>query len=219
MDATNWDLYREIHKGMRFGLSRAMTMAGSTDADDSLALQALRDEWRDVAFVLRGHHEHEDRFCDALIASYAPELREKLELQHHEADHALASLDAAAAQLVDATPAALRAFYLDLADFTARYFAHLRFEEDVVMPALNRALSNAELEQVTHQIRGSVPPHEMCVFIKYMAPGMSFAERLDMLGGMYRFAPKEIFELFRGAAEKALPAHEYAAVAQKAGFG
>ena len=85
------------------------------------------------------------------------------------------------------------------------------------MPALARALSNEALADVTAQIRGSVPPDAMCTFIKYMLPGMNLAERLDMLGGMQRFAPPEIFELFRGAAQRALPAHDYQVIASRLG--
>jgi Hemerythrin HHE cation binding domain len=211
-----WDLYREIHKGMRSALTGLAQRAGSADPADGTALAELRDEWRDVLFVLRGHHDHEDRFCDALIEAHAPALRAKLEAQHALADSALAQLDAAAASL---GPDTLHAFYLALCDFIAVYFEHLRFEECEVMPALNRALPDSALAEVTQQIRGSVPPADMCVFIKYMVRGMNLPERTDMLGGMYQFAPAEIFELFRAAAERALPPAEYRAVAVRAGFG
>ncbi len=87
-----------------------------------------------------------------------------------------------------------------------------------VMPALNRAMSDTELEALTNAIRGSVPPPDMCVFIRYMAPAMNFEERLDMLGGMHRFAPPEIFEMFRAAAHDALAPADYRAVADAAGF-
>ncbi len=156
------------------------------------------------------------------MRAYAPELREQLEGAHVEADAAIEALDAQAEALL-ATPsdqrwAAVLAFHLALADFTAMYLAHLRFEESQVMPALQAAMSNDELEGVTVQIRTSVPPPEMCVFIKYMVPSMNFAERLDMLGGMYQGAPPEIFEMFRAAAEACLPADEYRAVATAGGF-
>jgi hypothetical protein len=112
----------------------------------------------------------------------------------------------------------LPAFHLDLADFTADSLRHLRFEESQVMPALNRSMSNEELAVVTNQIRGSVPPPDMCRYIRYMVPAMNFAERLDMLGGMYAGAPPAVFEMFRDAAERALAAADYDAVALAVGF-
>lgn len=219
---TPWDVYREIHKAMRFALASVTTMAGATEAAHPDEVQRLVDEWRDVKLVLLGHHGHEDDFCDHLVQAHAPALREELESAHVVADAAIERLDAQATALLSCSDAerwgAVKAFHLDLADFTSTYLAHLRFEEDRVMPALNAAMSDEELEAVTVQIRMSVPPPEMCIFIKYMVPSMNFAERLDMLGGMYQGAPPEIFEMFRAAAEVCLPAAEYRAVAEAAGF-
>lgn len=217
-----WDVYREIHKAMRHALFGVTFLAGSADPADDAAVAGVVDEWRRVRFVLDGHHGHEDEFCDALVAKHAASLRDELEAGHREADAGLDALDRTAASLAarsaDERAGALQAFHLELADFTAEYLQHLCFEESQVMPALNRAMSDAELEALTDQIRGSVPPPDMCVFIRYMVPSMNFAERLDMLGGMYRFAPPEIFEMFRGAAEAALAPADYRAVAEAAGF-
>jgi hypothetical protein len=220
--AASWDVYREIHKAMRYALFGVTTLAGSTDAADAAALQRLGAEWDSVVFVLGGHHVHEDRYCDPLIQRHAPSLRDELETAHRASDAAIARLQDTARQLQIAPDttrqALLRQFHLDLADFTADYISHLRFEEDRVMPALNAALNDAELAEVTRLIRTSVPPAEMCIFIRYMVPAMNFAERLDMLGGMHEGAPPEIFELFRAAAQACLPEDDYRAVAVAARF-
>lgn len=217
---TPWDLYREIHKAIRHALFGVTTLAGATDAArDDGGVRRLLDEWQSVAFVLRGHHAHEDRFCDPLVRRHAPALRDELEAAHREADAAMDVLEFQADRLRAAASAqALRAFHLDLADFTASYLRHLRFEEDRVMPALNAAMSDAELAEVTAAIRGSVAPADMCVFIRYMAPAMNFSERLDMLGGMRAGAPPEIFEAFRASAQRCLAPDDYRAVALAGGF-
>ena len=162
------------------------------------------------------------RVLRPLIRSHAAHLRDELEEAHHEADRQLASLQTAADGIRLATAAdrdqLLLAFHLALADFDATYLPHLRFEECTVMPALNAAMSDADLEAVTNQIRGSVPPADMCIFIRYMVPAMNFSERLDMLGGMHAGAPPEIFEMFRNAAQSALPPSEFEAVARAGGF-
>src|SRR5215207_4984876 len=87
-----WDLYREIHKAMRFALAGVTIRAGSADAGDEQSVRALLEEWRDVAFVVHGHQAHEDEFCDPLIRRHAPHLRDELEHDHHDADGQLASL-------------------------------------------------------------------------------------------------------------------------------
>ena len=219
---THWDLYREIHKALRFAVAGVATQAGSADAGDEHAVRALLDEWDAVAFVLHGHHAHEDEFCDPLIRRHAADLRDELEAAHHEADRQLASLQTAADGIRAATPSErdrlLLAFHLALADFEASYLPHLRFEERRVMPALNAAMSDADLEALTNQIRGSVPPADMCTYIRYMVPAMNFTERLDMLGGMYVGAPPDVFDMFRHAAESALAPLEFEAIALAVGF-
>ncbi|MGE3328601.1 MAG: hemerythrin domain-containing protein [Acidimicrobiia bacterium] len=223
-ESAPWDVYREIHKAMRFALSGVTTMAGATDAGNDDQLQRLLGEWSDVSFVLAGHHGHEDEFCDPLVERHTPGLRAELEAAHRWSEDAIEQLHTLAASLrtsATGTPARwelLRQFHLDLADFAAEYISHLRFEEDKVMPALNAAMTNDELAEVTMSIRMSVPPPDMCIFIRYMAPAMNFSERLDMLGGMHAGAPPEIFELFRAAAQDCLPPDDYEAIAVAGGF-
>jgi hypothetical protein len=220
--AVSWDLYREIHKGLRLALFTTTTRAGSTDPAEEADIAALLSEWRDTEFVLRGHHHHEDDFVDTLIDEHASDLRTKVNEDHVAVERMLDELDAEARALSDTAGsergAHLRRFYLNLARFTAVYLDHMAYEEEVVMPALNAALSDAELADVTAAIRGSVPPPDMCVFMRYMVPGMNLDERADMLSDMHANAPADVFELFRSAAEAALSPAEYRTLAERAGF-
>lgn len=217
-----WDLYREMHKAMRHALFGVTTLAGQTDARDAVGLQRLRDEWNQVAFVLAGHHEHEDRWCDPLVRQHAPWLRDELETAHERGHVMMDRLHGSAGRLIDSDfglrQVLLRSFYLDLSTFTADCLCHLADEEERVMPALNAAMTNTELAKVSDAIRVSVPPNQMCVYMRYMVPSMNFAERLDLLGGLYVGAPRDVFEMFRKAAEASLPEAEYAALARAAGF-
>jgi hypothetical protein len=215
-----WDLYREIHKAVRFALFGVTVMAGTTDPADRFSVNRLAGEWADVSMVLEGHHSHEDRFCDPLIKVHAAGLREELELAHRASNVAIAGLTKSVNGLANeggAPGVPMARLYRELSDFTATYMGHLRFEEERVMPALNAALSDDELADVTTAIRMSVPPPEMCVFIRYMAPSMNPQERTEMLTGM-RAAPEEVFELFRSATEDCLTPADYAALAQSLGL-
>jgi hypothetical protein len=215
-----WDLYREIHKALRFALFGVTVMAGAADPTDQSSLDRLTKEWAAVRMVLEGHHSHEDKFCDPLIQVHAADLREELEFAHQASNVAIAALSEAVNGLsVDGVTSeiSLARLYRELSDFTAIYMGHLRFEEERVMPALNAALSDDELAGVTTAIRMSVPPPEMCVFIRYMAPSMNPEERVEMLTGM-RAAPEDVFELFRSATEDCLTPSEYASLAHSLGL-
>jgi hypothetical protein len=123
--AVSWDLYREIHKGLRLALFTTTTKAGSTDSADEADIAALLSEWRDTMFVLRGHHHHEDNFVDSLIDQHASDLHTKVNEDHVAVEGMLDELDVDARDLSDAADsergAHLRRFYLDLARFVAVY--------------------------------------------------------------------------------------------------
>ena len=154
-----WDLYREIHKALRFALFGVTVMAGAANPTDQASVDQLAQEWLRVATVLNGHHAHEDRFCDPLIRRHAPDLRDELENAHRVSRDTIAGLTKLFSdlpQLSTSANASLARIYRGLSDFTATYQGHLRFEEEQVMPALNAALSNDELAEVTMTIRMSV---------------------------------------------------------------
>ncbi len=219
-EETRWDLYREIHKALRFALFGVTVMAGATDPTDQSSLDRLVKEWVDVSMVLEGHHSHEDRFCDPLIQLHAADLRDELERAHQASNATIADLTKLIDGLAGRKGAAgvpLAHVYRELSDFVVTYMGHLRFEEEQVMPALSAALSDEELAEVTTAIRMSVPPPEMCVFIRYMAPSMNPQERVEMLTGM-RAAPEEVFELFRSATEDCLTPTDYASLARSLGL-
>ena len=85
------------------------------------------------------------------------------------------------------------------------------------MPALQEHASYDNLFDIQMNIRGSVPPPDMCVFLGHMLPAMNPDERVAMLGGMKMGAPPEIFEMFWGAAARCLNPSELAAIADRLG--
>jgi hypothetical protein len=62
------------------------------------------------------------------------------------------------------------------------------------MEALWNNLNNEQLKELSVKIRSSIPPHAMMIFLQYFLPAISHKERVDMLGGMKKFAPREVYE-------------------------
>lgn len=218
IDEATWNLYREIHKAARLVLCRAVITAGCADAASDEEVDGVRRAVDEVVFVLRGHHDHERDFVDELIARHAPAVRPEVEAGHQASDAALAAVEALVDMVVvapsDERNPLLHRLYLDLATLAAAYLEHLDVEERRVMPLLAEAVTREELMELTDQLRGSIPPPEMCRYMQSMLPAMNLAERADMLGGMSQ-APAEIWDQFRAAAVGALPAKEYDAVARR----
>jgi DUF438 domain-containing protein len=209
------DLYREVHKGLRRALFEVVQCAGSLNADDADAVNSFQQLFADLDMMLVTHHAHEDGPALAsLIAQHANDIAATVEAGHDDIEHELAQLRTMVATL-DTTSAP--DVYDRLAEFTTAYLAHMNVEERQVMPRLQAAATNDELMAITRTIRTSVPPPEMCVFLRSMLPAMNPEERVSMLGGMKMGAPPEIFELFWGVAETNLSDSDVAAVASRIG--
>lgn len=214
------DLYREVHKGLRKALFDLAERAGT------LSTQCATDRTNDVEFaelftqvdmMLSTHHSHEDSdVLKRLISEHAATSVGSIEVAHERSEQSLTTLRGLVAERESGAPNGAEIYDATVA-FTADYLAHMSVEENQVMPALQEHASHDDLFEIQMNIRGSVPPPDMCVFLSYMLPAMNPDERVAMLGGMKMGAPPEIFEMFWGAADDCLSAPELAAIADQIG--
>jgi hypothetical protein len=219
--AVPFDLYREVHKGLRFALFDLTVAVGRADCRASSDRTEVIARTNAVIRLLHAHHGHEDAFIRDLIEIHAPALAAIVDEGHLETDQDLLEIELLVERLATCAPELRVAVGLDLyrylALFAARYVAHMALEEGSVMEALRDAMTFDELFAVEIAIRSSVAPPLMVEFMAVMLPAMTPDERTDMLGGMQAGAPAEIFELFRSAAETILSADEYAVIAARIG--
>lgn len=216
-----FDLYREVHKGLRRALFDLTVHVGAADCADVDQRTAVVHRTRNLVANLHHHHTHEDLFIQPAIVAVDPALAAIVDDGHIETEDGIAAIEADVDRLERSVGGEAVAVGLDLyrrlALFTAQYLAHMALEEGGVMDALRTAMSDDELLALEMELRASVAPPTMCGFITIMLPAMTPAERVAMLGGMHAGAPAEIFEQFRAAAEAALGADDYRTLA--AGIG
>jgi hypothetical protein len=216
-----FDLYRDIHKGIRTELFAVTTSAGQTDPSDRVARAALAAHVRDLQWLLETHAEHEDAAIQPLMEQHLPEVAEQVARDHVAFDARVESLVALATDAVDAPTDARRGMvhclYADLASFTGVYLAHQDLEERVVMPGLEAAVGIEAILGVHQQIIGSIPPQDMARSLALMLPAMNVDDRTEMLGGMRAGAPPEVFEGVWGLTGSVLGAADRAALAARLG--
>jgi len=215
------DLYREIHKAIRYVMFHTTMNVGTLDVTDVDAVVDVAAQCTELIDLLEGHHHHEDDFIQALIELHAPDLAIVVESQHLTVEAGMCGLRELVAALIEASPAdrpvAAHRLYLELSRFTAAYLEHQLCEEQRVMPALCRAVDGADLETLHTTLKQSIAPDVMARFMLVMLPAMNVDERVDMLGGM-SMAPPPVWAIFRGAAEAALTPAQYAVVAERIGL-
>lgn len=218
IEAPPIDLYREVHKGLRLALSDLVRLAGSLDATDAASVEAFAALFADVDMMLVTHHRHEDgghlgeliaQHLDAEVAQSVHDAHERSDAMLEELRRSVAALDTGGTDTAR--------LYDDLVAFAAAYFIHMNVEEQQVMPVLRAGVDPDELFAITMQIRTSVPPPDMCVFLRFMLPAMTPVERAGTLGGMKAGAPPEIFEMFWTVAQRSLEPGDMADVAERIG--
>ena len=217
-----FDLYRDIHKGIRSELFAVTEEAGRADSSDRGDRAALADHLGSVVDLLVSHAEHEDLGIQPVLEQHLPELAEAVEADHLRLDARLATVAALAEEAVDGTAAGARGavhqIYVELASFTSSYLVHQDLEERVIMPELDRILPFEELVAIHERIVGSIPPEEMARSLAVMLPAMNVDDRTDLLGGMRAGAPAEVFTGIWSLAGSILTPADHAALATRLGM-
>ncbi len=192
-----YDMYRDIHKGIRAELFRVTTLAGSMDPGERCSRERLAEDVTNLFTLLAGHAEHEDIYVQPLIEAHAPFYAEVIASDHPRLEARMEEI-VARVQRAAVAPAAELAgrvhhAYRDLAAFTGVYLEHQDFEERQVMPALAAVMDVEEVIAVDQAIVASIPPEMMATSLGIMLPAMNIDDRAEMLGGMQADAPPEVF--------------------------
>lgn len=215
-----FDLYRDIHKGIRAALFAVTAEAGRTDPADDLALAALRSEVVDIVQLLTEHASHEDEHLDLL--RFLPELADRVTADHHALERRMGGLvelaDAARAAAAADRRFAVHELYVELAAFTGAYLLHQDMEERVVMPAMAGHLSVEQLVALHETILGSMPPDELTRGLVAIFPAVNVDDRCEMLAGMRAGAPAETFAGLWRLAASLLSTADAAHVAARLGL-
>lgn len=205
-----FDLYAPVHKGIRLALSGLCHQVGSVDSSDDERVKSFVEEFRQVVVILNSHSTDEDTHINESYEKYAPETLHELEEEHTGLEQKLEKLVELVDQLEsgERQPADRQKIWYqigkDLNRFTAEYFIHLEREEGPGMKALWENLTDDQLKQISINIRSSIPPQAMAIFMHYMIPAISHQERFVMFSDIKKFAPKEAYEGMRRLAESRL---------------
>jgi len=216
-----FDLYRDIHKGIRAELFALTGAAGSLDHTNPIAWAAFGDHVDSVAAMLTLHAEHEDQFIDPVLQQHLPDLGARVVADHDRLDGAFNAVVEAAHAGRQAPAGDQRRIahfaYLELASFTGAYLEHQALEERVISPLLDEAVGVDALMGIHGAIIASIPPAELARELTLMLPAMNVEDRAELLGGVRATAPEPAFQAILGLARSVLAPADFAAVAARLG--
>lgn len=214
-----FDLYRDIHKGIRGELFALTTSAGQADPSDAAARSDLARHTDSVVSLLVSHAHHEDAALMPVFERSLPDLAERIASDHDALDRRIAAVADMANTAIDAPTDAqrfeLHRVYLELAAFTSAYLAHIDLEERSVGPALEAVVGVEGVIQIHGSIIASLTPEEMATSLPLMFTGMNVDDQTDMLGGMQVNAPAEVFKGVWGLFGSVVSSADRAVVARR----
>ena len=197
VEVVPYDIYRNIHKGIRAELFRVTSLAGSMDPAERCSRERLVEDVTGMFRLLVLHAEHEDDFVQPLIEAHAPFYAEVIASDHPRLEARMVEIQAQVERAATAPAAELAGrihhVYCDLASFTSAYLDHQDFEERQVMPALAAVMDVEAVVAIDQAIVASIPPDVMAASLGLMLPAMNIDDRADLLGGMRAEAPPEVF--------------------------
>jgi hypothetical protein len=222
LETVSFDLYRNIHKGIRHGLFGVTVAAGQVDPHDRGAVQTVTERWTDMVSVLVAHAEHEDTFVQPAIERFAPAHGAEIAEAHPRLEAQMAELevlaDRAAHACADQARVLTHRLYLGLTSFTAEYLQHQELEELEVMVMLSQHLSFAELLTIDNEIVASIAPDMMAKTAALMLPAMNIEDQAELYLGARAGVPPEVFQGMVMLAESVLEPPRYQALCARLGL-
>ena len=220
LQPVTFNLYRDIHKGIRSELFAVVAEAGRLDPSDDLGAASLADQVRQVVQLLVDHAEHEDGTIQPALELHAPMLAEQVAADHHSLEDRMDWLVAVGseAQSAGSRRAPLYELYMELAAFTGAYLAHQDFEERQVIQALESAVGTEGVLGLHMQILGKMQPQQLTSGLAVMFPAMNVDDRTELLFGTRATAPAEVFNGVWSLAKSVLSPDDSRAVAVRLGL-
>lgn len=192
---TRHDPYGAVHKGIRAAHMRCLVAIGATDPASDNAVDRLAHEISDHLAMCRTHLEDEEDFLHSALEQRRPGASAHATEDHDEHEGSFSELDELLSRLVSALtpdrPTTLAALYRRFARFVADDLLHMDHEEHVLLPDLQAAFTDPELQEIEGRIVAAIPADHMAMFLDAMMDGLPQPEVAAMLDGMRTAMPPD----------------------------
>jgi len=209
-----FDVYAGVHKGLRSFMAEALVATGRMDPFDPAEIVGTLAQVRELLDACRAHLHVESQFLHPAMEARRPGSARTTATEHEDQVQAIERLetDALAVERAQA-PAradAARRLYHGLATFVADNLVHMHEEETQNNAVLWSTHTDEEIAEIHQAIVASLRPEKMALFLRWMVPAMSPAERAGLLGGIQLGAPREVFERVLATARPHLTERDWA---------
>jgi hypothetical protein len=216
-----YDIYAQIHKGLRLALGGLLVRLGACGGDDPAETARLMADLRAQLALSEDHLAKEDVYVHTAFEARAPGAARALDADHAHHRRAFGEIAGLIGE-VEAAPepaAALKRLYLRWSLFVAEDFAHMAMEEEQILPVLQSLFSDEELIGIEVAIVSSLTPEQKMATGRVMVPAATRAERVALISKIRIGVPPQAFEpLLAATSQATLSPADYAALRTSLGL-
>ena len=184
-DSTRYDLYAPIHKALRLFMTDTLQRLGRLDLGDARDMQDSLEQLQALLEAAGLHVQHENTFVHPVIERHHPGASASIAGDHQEHLEAITGLRTELALLrAQPTPAQAHRLYRHLARFVADNLEHMDIEETRHNQLLWSSCDDAELTHIEAAIHATIDAQEMALWMRWLLPALSPAERANLIRGM-----------------------------------
>lgn len=191
------DMYVSVHKGLRNYMSDVLATVGRMDCSDAVEVAGAVTHVRGLLDICRRHLHHENQFIHPAMESRRPGSACATAGDHVGHEKAIEVLEADLLE-VETSSGEVRAtaglnLYRRLALFVAENFEHMHKEEKENNAVLWATHTDEEIAAIQDALVASIPPEKMAIYLRWIIPAMTPADRAEMLSAMRLRVPDEAF--------------------------
>lgn len=205
--ANRHDPYGAVHKGIRAAHMRCLVAIGATDAASDTAVQRLLADLTDHLAMCNTHLGDENSFLHTALETRRPGASAHAAEDHDDHLQSFRELNGLIDRLASTTreqrPALIAQLYRRFGRFVAEDLLHMEHEEHVLLPELQSAFTDPELQELEGRIVAAISPEHMVLFMDAILSALPSSDSAAMLAAMKTAMPPAVYAtLMRGVAQR-----------------
>lgn len=205
LNKDRYRLYRE-HKYIFYVFSEILQLTSRLDFSVKESITELKSELKKLRLLLQSHAEYEESRIHSILKNQNSYVFKEAESQHHDHKIYLERIDSKINLIENTSKIKDIHFlgyeiYLDLRNFFCENLKHFDFEERIIMPELQRLLSDDEIKEIDFESYRNMSPEEMIDMIEVLFPHMNSDDRFTFLNDIKRCDPQS-FEFVKNCLDR-----------------
>lgn len=199
MQISKTDLFTFIHKSLRSIIYDSSSSLQVTNFSNFEETESMLNILIKNLELLHEHAENEDNIIFPEIAEIEPIMIKELNEEHKDLELKLKDILSLVERIRNSTSEEER-FVQGIKlndlfnDFAATYLAHMNHEEQTVLKASQKYLSDAELIDIRTRIQTKISPEQYKIWLNWMLKSLNNYELKNLLIGMRAGAPKQVLD-------------------------